>query len=135
MSRGGVRRPLTRQRSGWEPERLLGAAVPLVAVSTVEPRAWRRRVHDGTLRAFLTVDGPRGWHLSISHTPNPGGRAQRYPTWDEIADARDQLTDPEVAFSMILPVPSEYVALSDTTFHLHEIIDCPDPGAHQKEQP
>lgn len=114
MSRTGVRRPLTRPRSQWEPIK----APPLP--STVEPKAWERRVHDGALRAFLTNDPGQGWHLSVSHVSHLGSGI-RYPTWDELADARDALTDPHVEFAMILPRVSEYVALHDTTFHLHEV--------------
>ena len=120
MTRTGERRPLSRPRSTWDTI----PAPPLP--STVAPAAWRRRVHDGTLTAFLTRDPddhPAGtglWHLSISHQPNNPRHAQRYPTWDEIADARDQLTDPHIEFHMILPPAGEYVAIHDTTFHLHE---------------
>ena len=109
------RTPITRARSTWEPM----DAPPLP--SETPPVAWRRRVHDGTLRAFLTKDPGQGWHLSVSWSPNGPRQASRYPTWDELADARYALAPEDVTFSMELPPPSEYVALQDTTFHLHEV--------------
>ena len=45
----------------------------------------------------------------------------RYPTWDEIADARDELLPGDVEFVMYLPRSGEYVAVHDSTFHLHEL--------------
>jgi hypothetical protein len=59
------------------------------------------------------------WHLSVSHTIR-GTRAPRYPTWDELADARYTLLPDDIDVVMHLPPPSEYVAVHDTTFHLHE---------------
>jgi hypothetical protein len=50
------------------------------------------------------------------------GRDQltRYPRWDEIAHARDELLPADIDFVMWLPRAGDYVALHDTTFHLHE---------------
>ncbi|SFU39659.1 DUF7694 domain-containing protein [Alicyclobacillus macrosporangiidus] len=55
-----------------------------------------------------------GWHMSISH-PN------RYPTWDEIRDARYELVPDDVTMAMLLPPRREYVNLHQNCFHLHEI--------------
>lgn len=101
--------PLTRQRSEWE-------QVPSVFGGAEQ---FRRRVGDGTLVAILAQE-PTGWHLSISFRDHKG-RLTRYPRWDEIVHARDALTPLDVAFAMILPTADEYVALHDTTFHLHEM--------------
>ena len=104
--------PLTRARSPWvegEPMVILG----------VPQFVYARRVGDGVLRVILGRE-PEGWHLSISFADNRG-RNSRYPTWDEIIDARYRLAPHAVTFAMILPPPDEYVALHDTTFHLHEI--------------
>ena len=63
------------------------------------------------LAVLISIE-PTGPHLSISHP-------DRYPTWDEIADAKYTLL-PGVTMSMILPGnPAEYVNLHDTTFHLY----------------
>lgn len=103
-------RPLTRQRSPWrhQPSPVPGW------------RVWQRNVTDGHLTAIVAEE-PAGWHLSISHRtnrtpPTPG----RYPTWDEITHARYELLPGDLDFVMHLPPPGEYVAVHDTTFHLHK---------------
>jgi hypothetical protein len=78
-------------------------------------------------RAFRTGSGchimvgheltPRPlWHLSISHP-------HRYPTWDEISEARYLLTPDGVTMAMLLPPRSEYVNVHDTVFHLWQVDD------------
>jgi hypothetical protein len=108
------RRPVTRQRSTWEPWQesiILGVAVQWL----------RRRVGDGELVACIGNE-PMGWHMSLSHRriTKAGAILVRYPTWDEIAHAREELLPLDVGFVMHLPTPDEYVSLHDTTFHLHE---------------
>lgn len=105
-------RPLTKQRSPWT----RGDDLSFDGVPT---QRWDRRVHDGMLRSFVAEE-PDGWHLSISHRRN-NGQPGRYPSWDEIAHARYELLPDDVTVAMLLPPPDEYVALHDTTFHLHEI--------------
>ena len=105
-------RPLTRARSEWEPDRDLEILGVVEAV-------WRRKVGDGTLTAVIGHE-PAGWHLSISFADHRG-RYARYPRWDEIADARYSLMPADLTMALILPPPGDYVALHDTTFHLHEI--------------
>ena len=53
-------------------------------------------------------------HLSISCT-------RRYPTWDEIKDARYSLLDNNLTMAMMLPPMEEYVNLHNNCFHLYEI--------------
>lgn len=108
------RTPITRQRSGWERVEQLDHEL------MTWPTSWhRRRVSDGLLMACV-ADEPRiGWHLSISFRDNRG-ELTRYPRWDEIAHARDELLPADVEFVMFLPRAGQYVALHDTTFHLHE---------------
>lgn len=105
------RAPLTKQRSAWIEND--GAVIPVPGA-----RWWTRNAADGFLRACVAEE-PLGWHLSISFV-NHRGVPSRYPTWDEIADARDVLLPGDVAFVMHLPVAGEYVAVHATTFHLHE---------------
>jgi hypothetical protein len=106
------RSPITKQRSQWEELK------PLV-LGPVFALRWNRRVNDGVLVVQFSND-PDGLHLSISHRGHDA-KIRRYPTWDEIADARDVFLPGDVAFAMILPVAGEYVALHDSTFHLHEM--------------
>ena len=56
------------------------------------------------------------WHLSIAH-------ANRYPTWDEIADVRYKLVPDNVTMALLLPPPDEYVNAHEHCFHLWEIDD------------
>ena len=55
-----------------------------------------------------------GWHMSISCE-------DRYPTWDEIADARYELIPNEVTMAFVLPPKEQYVNLHPNVFHLWEI--------------
>lgn len=105
------RAPITKQRSVWVQR-------PGFDLPPVGAEWFVRNVHDGLLRACV-IEEPIGWHLSISFV-NQRGEPTRYPTWDEIADARDLLLPADVAFVMHLPVAAEYVAVHPTTFHLHE---------------
>jgi hypothetical protein len=106
--------PLTRQRSPWEKD-------PAGDVNIMGTLAYcyRRRVGDGTLVALVALEPP-GWHLSVSFRSHRG-ELTRYPSWDELAHARYVLLPADVTVGMILPPVDEYVALHDTTFHLHEI--------------
>lgn len=56
------------------------------------------------------------WHLSISHP-------ERYPTWDEVADARYELVPAEVTMAMLLPPPEQYLNEHPYCFHLWQIDD------------
>jgi hypothetical protein len=105
------RQPLERVRSEW----VEGEGVTVAGIAV---RRYTRRVGDGTLLVMVGLE-PDGWHLSISHRSN-NGRLTRYPRWDEIADARYRLAPEEITMAMFLPPPAEYVAVHDTTFHLHE---------------
>lgn len=89
-------------------------------------RVYQREVEDGHL-TLLASRGSDGWHLSISHRSNrlvtaaglpaPG----RYPTWDEIAQARYQFAPDDVTMALLLPPRAEYVNVMPTCFHLWEI--------------
>lgn len=56
------------------------------------------------------------WHLSIAHP-------DRYPSWDEIADARYELVPDDVTMALLLPPPGEYVNEHPHCFHLWQIDD------------
>jgi hypothetical protein len=108
--------PMTKQRSQW----VQVPVGPLDGLVVDGSKVYQRNVHDGHLTAIVSPE-PHGLHLSISHrtngrNPKPG----RYPTWDEIAHARYELCPHDIDMVMHLPPPSDYVAVHDTTFHLHE---------------
>lgn len=92
-------------------------------------RAYQREVRDGHLTLFVSPPNPgiNDWHLSISHRSsslvgaNGLPLAGRYPTWDEIRDARYEFVPDAVTMAMLLPPKAEYVNLQSTTFHLHQI--------------
>ena len=108
-------KPLTRQRSCWEP----------MGYDTIEANGrawpmkwWQRQVGDGLLLASVAEE-PAGWHLAISFRDRRR-RYTRYPRWDEITHARYELLPGDVDVVMHLPPPDEYLAAHPTTFHLHE---------------
>jgi hypothetical protein len=109
---------MTTQPGTWQ--RL--AAPAMLRAAHPGARVWQRNVHDGHLSVIVGRE-PAGdgliWHLSISHrtneaTPQPG----RYPTWDEITEARYRFCPDDVTMAMLLPPKSEYVNVHATTFHL-----------------
>lgn len=68
----------------------------------------------GNIGIMVGLEPNVGWHLSISHP-------HRYPTWDEIRNARFVMTPNEVTMAFILPPSSEYVNIHPNCFHLFEI--------------
>ena len=84
------------------------SGIPVVEGTT----AWRK----GNLRILFSPKEHHGeggyWkHLSISHHA-------RYPTWDEILDARYSFFGESEEVVQILPPRGEYVNLSKNCFHL-----------------
>ena len=63
--------------------------------------------------AMVGVEPPGLLHISVSA---PG----RYPTWDELASARDRFGTPSQRFVMHFPPHDEYVNVHQTTLHLWE---------------
>lgn len=116
------RQPITRIRSDWtelDVTRLRDAGM-------LEPDAigWQRNVADGHLTVLVGTLPDGTCHLSISHRTNhQPPRPGRYPRWDEIADARDRFCPPDATMAMLLPPAAEYIAVHDTTFHLHQLLD------------
>lgn len=113
---------MTGHRHNWQRVRA-GAMMQAAFPAT---QAWQKDVTDGHLSVLVGREpadhGGLAWHLSISHrtneaVPQPG----RYPTWDEIADARYRFVPDAVTMAMLLPPRSEYVNIHNTTFHLWEV--------------
>lgn len=69
----------------------------------------------GECTVFVSVDGG-DWHLSISHPT-------RYPTYEEIKQARYQFIPNEVTMAMIFPPKEQFVNLHPNCFHLWQIKD------------
>lgn len=83
-------------------------------------RAWQKDVIDGHLSVFVGRE-PDGYHLSISHRTNSELKPGRYPTWDEIVEARYRFVPENMTVAMLLPPRDEYVNVHATTFHLWEV--------------
>lgn len=62
------------------------------------------------------ADGVVWRHLSVS-------RADRYPTWDELTEARYRFFEEETEVVQFLPPRSEYVNLHPNCFHLWQRLD------------
>ena len=125
------RKPMTKQRSTYrnleldDPVTVRKIRAGLAQVGATHIDILQRNVGDGILRVIVDEE-PMGWHLSISHAKR-GKKGQlspgRYPKWDEIAHARYELLPADIDVVMHLPREEDYVALHDTTFHLHEYPD------------
>lgn len=86
----------------------------LLGCEVVHSKAYSK----GELRIWITRNVyPNGlrWHMSISC-------AKRYPTWEEIRDARYDLMPDEITMAQLLPPKHEYVNIHPNCFHLHEIV-------------
>lgn len=112
---------MTGQRPKWR-----RVSLPSLPGLASELSAFQRDVADGHLSVLVGREpddrGTLSWHLSISHRTNgrmpaPG----RYPTWDEITEARYRFVPDRVMVAMLLPPRSEYVDVHPTTFHLWEV--------------
>lgn len=78
----------------------------------------------GDLRCIVSKDEGR-WHLSMSHR-------SRYPTWDEMADARYRFIPNRAQMAMLAPPREEFVNVHDTTLHLWEAPELAEEGASRE---
>jgi len=91
-------------------------------VTSVLPnsKTFQRDTDDGGhLTVILSIDDG-DWHMSISHRDS-NLRPGRYPTWNEIVDARYLFCPQDKNMAMLLPPREEYVNIHETTFHLWEV--------------
>lgn len=113
--------PSYGERGSWSDE-TSRARSQMERSGVIIPSVWAvyaRKVSDGFLQVIVALEPEIGWHLSISHASGP--RLTRYPTWDEIADARYRFVPNDVTMAMLLPPREQYVNLMETCFHLHQI--------------
>lgn len=82
------------------------------------PGAIAKRYSKGPCRVLISLEpqrkGAPKLHLSISC-------ADRYPTWEEIKDARYSLLPMGLTFAQILPPLNEFVNVHPNCFHLWQI--------------
>jgi hypothetical protein len=98
--------------NGWKP-------LAAMTIPGFPPHMQPRGFTKGECRVLIghedrNGDGKRLWHLSISCE-------KRYPTWDEIKDARYTLLPMGLTFAMLLPPMNEYVNVHQNCFHLWEL--------------
>lgn len=96
-------------RNGWKYDQNMQLPIPGGGISEV--KVYRK----GKCAVMVAVENDR-WHLSISC-------ADRYPSWDEITDARYSLLPDHITFAQLLPPRANYVNVQPNTFHLWEIRD------------
>jgi hypothetical protein len=101
-----------RERTREILEQLARTNPGLAAHFLAADRGFRAYAARGLLVKTSTDGGRR--HLSISHP-------RRYPTWDEIRDARYDLMPDVPCMAMILPPKGDYVNYHPNCFHLWEI--------------
>lgn len=82
------------------------------AAGRIEPQLKAYRA--GKIMILVGWHPVMGWHMSISHP-------ERYPTWDEVANARYKLLPDNMEFGMMLPPPGAYINIHNFCFHLHEM--------------
>lgn len=117
-------------------------AIPSWLANQIDPgtQLFDRKIEDGFLRVMVAPPNQQtGWHLSISHNslisgPNGETVPGRYPSWDEIVEARYEFLPGEIHVAMILPPRAEYINVHNTCFHLHEC-DVDRPVIAIKEAP
>jgi hypothetical protein len=81
--------------------------------------AGSRAFKAGKLHTIVSPPNERqGWMFSISHQ----GKQARYPTWDEVTDARYKLLPDNILMAMLLPPRDQYVNLESATFTAHQIV-------------
>jgi len=67
-------------------------------------------------RDQIEVVYPPRWHLSISHE-------SRYPTWEEIGQARDRLLPDDTFMCIPFPPREHWLSIHPNCFHLWEFRD------------
>jgi hypothetical protein len=83
----------------------------------------------GSCSVIVTRDYGVEWHLSIAHPV-------RYPSWDEVAEARYRILPPWITMVMVLPPVKDYVNVHENCFHLHQVVNGnpAGPGPYLRER-
>jgi hypothetical protein len=100
----------------WLRYRPLEAEIGRIERAHGLPDMGRKYFRRGEVRAIVGTESSGRWTLSVSC-------AARYPTWDEVADARYDLVPPDVTMVMPLPPPQDYLNESAFVFNLVEARD------------
>jgi hypothetical protein len=90
----------------------------LAAAGYTEVAIQRRKVRGGVLRAIRHRSPPdRQWHMTLVYQPRRKRTKQRFPTWAEATEARNEL--PPENLDVILHLPNAELA-EDMTLHLYQ---------------
>jgi hypothetical protein len=104
---------------GWEPLEINYANIPQAIVEQFR-ESQTTFYGKAECKVILSHELPtpkdekKRWHLSISCQ-------DRYPTWEEIKDARYSLLPMGLTFAQILPPMSQFINIHPNCFHLWEI--------------
>jgi hypothetical protein len=102
--------------SDWEDEHL---------PESTRVKARSKKVHDGKVMAYVSMDGPRRrYHLSVSHLAGDG-HALREPTREELFEARREFVPEGVFMAMLVPPLEAKLTGPFHSLHLMEVD--PDP--------
>lgn len=94
---------------------------PRVEASLIDARNTYVRAYElGECSVLVTKEGG-SWHVSIAHP-------RRYPTWDEVAEARYRLVPDDVTLAMLLPPRELYVNLHKNCFQMIQVEETGDYG-------
>lgn len=93
-------------------------SMPALERSLVNPANSYLRVYRLGECAVVVTREYGEWHVSISHP-------KRYPTWDEVAQARYRAIPKHIWMAMMLPPPEHYVDLNPNCPHLVQV---PEPA-------
>lgn len=110
-------------RTGWKnipPSPIIAGMLPQARVYQKETGYDDMLDKDCYRLQVIVGPEPGGFHLSISCT-ELFGAPRRYPSWDEIIEARWEFCPPRMTLAMLLPPREQYVNVHDTTFHLWEV--------------
>jgi hypothetical protein len=107
---------------GWAESQIPDGVSLMERRSAEMLRSTKTRLYDKGPCQVLVSQEPRPkmgavrnyWHLSISCR-------DRYPTWEEIKDARYSLLPMGLTFAQILPPMNEFVNIHPNCFHLWEL--------------
>lgn len=84
-----------------------------MGMEMITQEMWEYR---GNMFAVIVSKDDGLWHISISHH-------KRYPTFDEIKEARYKFIPDDVTMAMFFPPRSQYVNVHPNCFHLFEVKD------------
>lgn len=88
---------------------------PLVEMRDLPIKVKGTKVYSmGECTVHHRLDEENGHYLSVSHP-------SRYPTWDEVAEARYRLVPDRFVMAMIMPPMKHYLNIHPYMFNVHQI--------------